>query len=233
MATFVQNCPRCSAKKMTFDVVSDVYVGSQYGWVRYFEICSICRKCKVHTISQISLCDVKNKDNFKKSGELMQLAGDLAIWFKFERFITNADTESKPSPDSLPEQISSAFSEGVRCLAIACPNAAGAMFRLCLDLATQGLLPDLEAQGGPDRHTRRNLAPRLLWLFENGILQQDLDELSKAVKGNGDDGAHEGSLTADDAEDIYDFSYELLSRIYSQPARLAAASKRRLESRKE
>ena len=233
MPTIVQNCPRCSAKNMTFDVVSDIYVGSKYDWQRYFEICSICRKCHSHVVSLISLRDAKNKDVFKENGKLIQQGGDLAQWFNFDRFITIADSEAKPLPDSLPEPIKSAFFEGVRCIAIGCPNAAGAMFRLCLDLATRGLLPELDIQDGPDKHTRRNLAPRLRWLFENEKLHQDLNDLSSAVKGNGDDGAHEGSLTAADAEDIYDFSYELLNRIYSQPARLASAAKRRTDRRGE
>lgn len=233
MPTFVQDCPRCHAKRMTFDIVADVLVSIQYDWKSYFEICGICRRCKRLSVSLISLHSAANRATFASTGKVVAQGGDLASWFEFERYITVADLSSKPAPDALPDDITSAFVEGTRCLAITCPNAAGAMFRLCLDLATKGLLPDEGQPDDPDKHTRRNLAPRLRYLFDKGLLSAELKPLSDAVKGNGDDGAHEGSLTDEEAEDIYDFAFELLDRIYSQPARLAAAAKRRVDRRRE
>lgn len=75
-------------------------------------------------------------------------------------------------------------------------------------------------------YTRRNLAPRLEWLFDNGRLPADLRDLSAAVKDDGNDGAHDGNLSEEDAEDIYDFAYALLERIYTEPARLKARAAR-------
>ena len=229
MPTFVQDCPRCNANRMTFDVIADVRVGKLYNWQQVFEVYAVCRRCGHPSQMRLLLENIRREDEFEASGSLMKQKGDLAEAFRFDRFVTVADAASKPAPPDLPEDISAAFEEGARCLAIGCANAAGAMFRLALDLATKRLLPPVEIEGGPSKHDRRNLAPRLRWLFDQGGLPRDLRDLSKAVKETGDDGAHEGSLDAAEAEDIYDFAYARLDRMYSEPARLAAAAKRREE----
>jgi hypothetical protein len=58
------------------------------------------------------------------------------------------------------------------------------MFRLCLDLATRPLLPQ-EHVPGLKRRTRRDLAPRLEWLFETNRLPTALRELSSCVREDG------------------------------------------------
>lgn len=112
-----------------------------------------------------------------------------------------------------------------------CPNAAGTMFRLCVDLATQALLPGEDAPSQPNSKQCRDIGLRLPWLFEHGLLQEDLHELSRCIKEDGNDGAHRGTLTAHDAEELQDFARMLLERLYTTPARIAQAKKRREERR--
>ncbi len=231
MSTIVADCPRCQANRMTFDVLADVYVGNQYGWAHVFEICATCRSCHKPSILRIVLSEIALKDQFRTAGSVTGFKNDLGQFFRFDRFISIADIAARPAPPDLPDLVDAAFAEGARCLAIGCPNAASAMFRLCLDLATQELLPDPNLDGGPDKQQRRNLAPRLRWLFDQARLPADLRGLSAAVKENGDDGVHEGILEMEDAEDVFDFAHALLNRIYSEPARLAAAEKRRTDRR--
>lgn len=123
----------------------------------------------------------------------------------------------------------SVFKEGSACMSIGCYNAAATMFRLCLDLATKSLMPE-EGEGLNNR-IKRNLGLRLAWLFDNGILPEALRELSSCIKDDGNDGAHEGSLSKDDAADILDFTFILLERLFTEPKRLEIASQRRLERR--
>ena len=66
-------------------------------------------------------------------------------------------------------------------MAVGCFNAAAAMFRLSLDLATKDLLPG-EGVKDFDYSTRRFLARRLKWLFDNKKLPEALRELSSVVK---------------------------------------------------
>ncbi len=86
-------------------------------------------------------------------------------------------------------------------------------------------------RGGLNRATRRNLGLRLPWLFDNGSLPEGLRQLSTCVKEDGNDGAHAGTLTTKDAEDLLDFTTVLLERLYTEPERLRLAVERRLQRR--
>lgn len=230
MATLVNNCPRCGVRQVTFDVKSSVIRYMEYGWAHVLEVFLNCRHCYRPSIALIEQKETSVTSIIKDKG-IETIIADLSPFFDFRGWIDISVTASKPCPEEVPSEIERVFVEGTRCLAVSCYNAAGAMFRLCLDLATKERLPEEDAEGAPSRHERRNLAPRLRWLFANGKLPPELAELSSAVKENGDDGAHEGCLSEHDAEDIYDFAYQLLDRLYSQPARLAAARQRREERR--
>lgn len=230
MPTIVQDCPRCVAQSMTFDILADVHVGIQDEWVHRFEVCAVCRRCYRPTLMRLVLEQYGARELFKESGSITKSkAFDVSVFFRFGGYVNLADVSAKPAPADLPPDITTIFEEASRCLAVNCPNASSAMFRLCLDIATKSLLPD---DAEPlDKHTRRNLAPRLRWLFENAVLPSDLKSLSAAVKDNGDEGVHEGSMSQLDAEDIYDFAFALLDRLYSEPARIEAAAKRRAARR--
>ncbi|WP_413716441.1 DUF4145 domain-containing protein [Sphingobium sp. B11D3D] len=165
----------------------------------------------------------------EQAGSLPKITGDLSNFVNSWGFLDWASVNAPPAPDELPDSVRAAFEEGARCLAVRCPNAASAMFRLCLDLATKELLPKETEGEGPSKQERRNLAPRLRWLFHHGRLPAELEGLSQAVKDNGDDGVHEGALTEEDAQDIHEFAFMLLERIYTLPARLEASKLRRLE----
>lgn len=212
---------------MTFDIISDVFVGSKFSWQHFHEITALCRSCNRPSLMLICLETSALKSSYGKNGAVTKNGSDVSDHFRLERHISIADIAAKASPSHLPPQISDAFEEGTRCLAIGCTNAGASMFRLCLDLATRGLLPNEEDEGGPSKHERRNLAPRLRWLFENQHLPSDMKELSAAVKEHGDEGAHDGWLDENDSEDLYDFAFALLERLYSNPARLAEAKQRR------
>lgn len=120
------------------------------------------------------------------------------------RPISPADLAVEEPPEFLPEHINSAYEEGAKCLAIGCYNAAATMFRLCLDYATKGLLPD-----GSKGLRKNKEKPRLRmdWLFDNHLLPEALRELAECVKDDGNDGAHEGILDKAAAEDLEDFTY--------------------------
>lgn len=72
-----------------------------------------------------------------------------------------------------------------------------------------------------------SLSARIDWLIEVGRPARALDELSECVREEGNDGAHAGTLTKDDAEDLADFTFALLERLYTEPRKLELARKRR------
>ncbi len=141
-------------------------------------------------------------------------------------FVSEKDAAAVAPPEHVPDAIKDAFSEGAKCLAIGCPNAAATMFRLCIDLATKQMLP-LEDLDGLNPGIRRTLGLRLQWLFDTGRLPEAIRDLSSCVKEDGNDGAHQGSLTPTDGEDLLDFTVALLERLYTEPERLRLAKARR------
>lgn len=138
---------------------------------------------------------------------------------------------SRGSAGILPASGRGGLREAATCLAVQCFNAAGTVSRLCVDLATRGVLPPADAEGGPNAKQRRDLGLRLPWLFDHGKLSDGLRGLSHSIKEDGNDGAHAGTLNKEDAEDLLEFAMALLERVYTEPERLKLARERREQRR--
>ena len=143
-------------------------------------------------------------------------------------YVNVTNFKTRPSPEHLPDSIAAAFQEGSKCLAVGCFNAAAAVFRLSLDLATKDLLPGEDVKN-LDYSTRRFLARRLKWLFDNKKLPEVLRALSSVVKDEGDTGAHDGTIDEATAEDLIDFTERLLTQLYTEPANLRRAQERKAQ----
>jgi len=231
MAELVADCPRCGAKKITFDLTQAIIIRTEYGWQNWYETFCVCRQCSRSTIFVISESLNANYKLVHQTG-LLQMPGAVNRYIDIEGFISLKDTAKEEPPEFVPEKVESVFKEGATCMSLGCYNAAGTMFRLCIDLVTRGLLPEGETEGLNHR-TRRDLGLRLPWLFDNNILPDALRDLSACVREDGNDGAHQGTLSKDDANDLLDFTTILLERIYTEPERLRVAEERRQKRREE
>lgn len=223
MAELVTDCPRCGSQKITFDLTQDNYLYSKYEWQRWFEAFCVCRHCGRSTVFVLSQKRPRSLDGLDS---LRKIASAVNALMNIEGHISQKDEAAIDPPEHLPEGIDAAFSEGAKCHAISCYNAAGTMFRLCVDLATRELLP-VDDVDGLNARIRRSLGLRLAWLFDTARLPEALRELSTAVKDDGNDGAHEGTLSPHDADDLLDFTITLLERLYTEPERLRLAKARR------
>jgi len=231
MSELVANCPRCGANKITFDLVSAIKTVYRYNWQYSYETFCICRQCNRSTIFVLSESVHSDYKYVHKTG-LVNIEGAVNKFMNIEGIVSLKDSVTVKPPEHIPEQIGDVFREGATCLAVNCYNAAGTMFRLCIDILTRALLPEEETEG-LNRRTRRNLGLRLPWLFDNGRLPETLRDLSTCVREDGNDGAHAGSLKKEDAEDLLDFTLILLERIYTEPERLRLAQERRQQRRSE
>ncbi len=225
MAELVADCPRCGSTRITFDLLSSIHTITKYNWQYWYEVFAICRQC--HRSTVFVLADDVDAD-YKEVHKIGLIKMDHAVnrYVRNEGFITLKDRAETKPPDYVPEEIEKVFSEGATCLKVSCWNAAGTMFRLCIDLVTRQMLPEQDTEGLNQR-VRRNLGLRLPWLFDNQLLPESLRELSTCVREDGNDGAHAGTLGKEDAEDLLDFTYILLERIYSEPERIRLAAERR------
>jgi hypothetical protein len=214
---------------MTFDVRDQLFL-EQQGWRNWLELFCVCRNCHLSTVFVVGQQHPQAQIIFESDNGLVNYAKSLSDIVVVERFVSLRDNASQKPPDHLPEEIKNAFIEGATCLAVECWNASAAMFRLCVDLATKPLLPEGEADGLNSK-IRRDLGLRLPWLFKAGLLPNGLNDLSSCIREDGNDGAHTGLLTKDDAEDLLDFTSALLHRLFTEPERLRLADQRRKDRR--
>jgi Domain of unknown function (DUF4145) len=230
-AVIVANCPRCRARNMTFDVLQAAPMQAVNEWQHRFEAFCMCRNCRVSTTFAIAQEDYHVESRIVQAP--VSINGSLNDYFKVEGFICLKDVGAMAPPEFVDEPIAGAIREGATCVVTNCPNAAGTMFRLVVDLTTRPLLPPEGADApGLTSKVRRDLGLRLPWLFDNGFLPRELRELSHCIREDGNDGAHAGTLTMEDALDLQDFTAALLERVFTEPARLKLAEKRRAGARR-
>jgi len=229
MAQLVANCPRCDTNKITFDLKAMTYVDrdQRYG-LNHYEVFCVCLHCYKSTVFKIN--DNQQYANNITQDQYLKIPVAINEYIEINGYISLKDANKIKTPECVPNDISVIFQEGAACLSLNCNNAAGTMFRLCIDKVSKSLLPK-EITQGLNHRTRRDLGLRLPWLFDNGKLPENLRELSMCVKEDGNDGAHAGSLSNEDAEDMLDFTIMLLERIYTEPERVRIAQERREKRR--
>lgn len=230
MAELVHDCPRCGSQKITFDAIAQNLRWLEHDWLHIYEVFCICRECHKSTVFVLAQKEYNETAFFKEKGPIAFKSG-LNDHVAVRGYISLKDASGTVPPEYLSKEIAAVFDEGAKCAAIECYNAAGTMFRLCVDLATQPLLPTEEV-AGLNSKTRRDLGLRLPWLFDNNRLPDTLRELASCIKEDGNDGAHKGTLTKEEVDDLLDFTTVLLERMYTEPARLRIAKERREERRK-
>jgi hypothetical protein len=229
VSQLVEDCPRCGARKIAFEVFSSSQI-SRTQWQNRWEVFCVCGHCERATIFQVRTAGAQYEATLEGPQGLRGVKGALNNYVVVEKYIAVSDAAATPAPEHLPENILAAFNEGAKCLAVGCFNAAGTMFRLCVDMTTKDKLPEGDALG-LNYKTRRDLGLRLPWLFDNRILPEDLRDLSHCIKEDGNDGAHQGTLSKADALDLLDFTEALLKRVYTEPERLRLAKERRDQRR--
>ncbi len=233
MAELLADCPRCRGARTTFDVKHAHGLARGPRQHLRFEAYCLCRHCKGGTIfllEQVHAAPSFDSQTLTKG--IHTHTGSISRLVRIERYISIQDEAAESPPQHIPPSISAAFREASTCLTVGCYNAAASMYRLCIDHATWGLLPELGVDG-LTASTRRSLGFRLAWLFDSARLPEALRELSEAIKEDGNDGAHEGNLTKADAEDMRDFTVALLERLFTEPRRLELARERRAARRAE
>lgn len=229
MTEIVSDCPRCKASRVTFSLLSWHLFNKKHRWQHVYEAFGLCRHCSLTTVFILSQKDINTTEYFTDR-EVASLNCSLNKYFNVDGFVSLKDFGQRVPPEHLPPDILSIFQEGAKCMAVECFNAGATMFRLCIDLATTNLIPvnDIETLNA---RTRRSLGRRLQWMFDNGKLPEALRDLSVCVKDGGDDGAHSGNITKEEAVDLVDFTHILLERLYTDSAKLRIANERRINRR--
>ena len=226
MSIISANCPRCGDKNTTFGVKGNNLIKNNNAGRHWYELFAVCRSCREATIFII----------FNSKGITNELVGFLSDareislnrHYEIERFISLRDNIIHRPPNHIPDPIKAVFEEGAACFSIECWNATGAMFRTCLDLASKDKIQGVNEKD-ITKHQRENMAARIEWLFDKKKLPDNLKELADCIRQDGNDGAHDGTLGKDEADDLLDFTIQILEHFYTQPAKAEESRRRRAE----
>lgn len=227
MAEIITNCPRCGAKKTSFDLKGANPIHIEFGWKNTLELYCVCRHCNNGTIFIVS-----QKNSYEEIINITSKKENVNHLIDILKYISVKENSTEKPPLYLPEDINEVFQEGITCKSVECYNASATMFRLCLDKATKDLVPN-EDTNGLNNKIRRSLGLRLKWLINNNYISESLEDLMTCIKDDGNDGAHEGIVTKEVLEDIYEFTYILLERLYTEPKKIQFAKERREERHKK
>ena len=222
-AMIVGTCPRCGHHKVTLDVKSDHPVGGDE-----FETFVRCRQC--YRTSVLLLYNTRS-DSSPNS-----YPGNYITPVFEVRGTVIAIPDATQAPEYTPLEVGSIFNEASRCLAMSCYDASGTMFRKVLDAATRSLLPEQpDGKDHPDYipwKVRKDVALRLIWLFDNGRLPEGLRELASCVREDGNDAAHDlRGIEEAEARDLEDFTVVVLETLYTLPGQIEANKARRTARR--
>ena len=240
------DCPRCGAKSTTFDVnnankcsfhkysnsidVFEDYI-SPYDYASRYELLTVCRNCQHEITFVVSEPFDYEHDAVIPREPPMNMTGSLEGVFDIEGILRLSDNLAIAPPEFMPRDIERTFREGIECLSINCWNAAGTMFRKCLDLTAKDKL-EKKVLEQLEKDRKNTLYHKISELFNNKVLSSDLKKIATYIRLDGNDGAHGLMLTRYDAMILLDSTVLLLGRIYTEPERIRQIDERRAERKK-
>jgi hypothetical protein len=221
MAVFIQNCPHCGARNMTFRVFGAVHPPSAdlaSGKRTSISVGAECQGCWKPVSAHLRFNGHLNGHGQLQHFEqhiFPHLTKDLANVASLDFAMLDSWPKAAPSriPDHLPAPVRSAFAQGeINFSTPDCDEAAATMYRRALDLALKQAYPDLKG----------DLYKKIEALVANNVVPTAIGEWAHEVRIVGNDGAHDlEGTTRDDVRAARDFIDAVLQYIYSLPQAVA------------
>lgn len=208
--TFQYDCPHCQSKRSAFSIIDQYPHRSVKG--RQF-ITSVCGVCDIPIIVQY--VDMNIVRGYSATS-LTSVAVDFpGINFVIE---TSWPTGGSDAPSDLPINVQKFFEQGSQNERAQNWDAAGAMFRKTLDVATKILDPALSA---------KNLFHRIEALVTQGSLTAAIGEWAHEIRIDGNDAVHgDEPETSDDVAAMHEFCRAFLTYSFSLPSLVARRKSR-------
>lgn len=210
MASIVTDCPHCPATRAAFTVEYSKQEPLRGG--PRFNVFARCPACGNGLGASVYSDDYLNPVEYQ--GNLVEGRNDgFLVEYAYP------SRQKLSSPENVPERVDRSFLEGVQSLRDGRFNAAGVMFRRCLDIG----LNSFEEAG------RGNLKQRIDALAAAGKITAELQTLAHRVRIAGNEAAHDDDdFTQDQATQLHEFTSLFLTYVFTLPAKvrqtLAAAA---------
>lgn len=214
-AFFVRDCVRCGTKKVQHIVCGQTRLKDPFEW-EVAGACSECRGASIYSFRAKSTATIPAQlaANIADSGNLAPGAIKIATRpFEISSFI--------------PERVANLFREANECRQMGWHDAAGAMFRKTLDVATKHIYSTDERL--QDKVPAQALRVRVKSMGEMNILDEGIVELADVAALDGNDAAHDiDPYSKDEAEALEDLTFDLLDRLFVRPAKMAAVKAKQI-----
>jgi hypothetical protein len=130
--------------------------------------------------------------------------------------------------NSVPDQIVSAYDEGIRAISVSAPRAAAVMFRAALAEV-------IEDKGSASAKSKRTLDSKLRQMSDEGTLHPSISDWAGEIRILGNAGGHpeDKSVTVEESRELAQLTRQLLELIYEVPARIARARSARTPKAEE
>lgn len=204
--SLAHDCPHCLTKRIGFRFVGQAFEPSSPTRRVVFFLCNKCGEPLAVTC-------------FLLEGvpELDKADGDL-VGFTYSCFYYPKEFQSKV-PKYLPQLINRAFEQADIAIHQGSWEAAVAMDRRALELATKEKAPD---QSG------LKLYKRIEFLAAEGKLTPSLKDWAHSVRAVGNDAVHdEDELSEDEAHQAHELTRFILTYLYTLPEQVRLAQERR------
>lgn len=205
MGFLVRDCIRCGVARVQMIARGFAYYDGNNAEV--FLECASCRRGSIY--------DGQPYD------DPVSMHGAIDTQRVFSQLPVLVHIAAPPLPPTVPQRIAALFSEAATCRRSGHYEAAGAIFRKTIDVATKHLFD--EDPRLAERKPADALRSRIKALGEMKILDEDIVELADVAALDGNDAAHDvDPYTAEEAEALEDLTSDLLDRLFVRPAKLAA-----------
>lgn len=156
-----------------------------------------------------------------------QLSGNLEVSGQVSETAIRIATTAVELSDHIPARIAGLFREANECRQMTWYEAAGAMYRKTLDVATKHIYThDARLV---EKQPAQALRVRIKSLGEMKILDEDIVELADVAALDGNDATHDvDPYSKEEAEALEDLTLDLLERLFVRPAKVAAVKAKQI-----
>jgi hypothetical protein len=213
MPYLVRDCVRCGVKKTQMMLKGSINLdGNKH---ELFVECSSCGSGSIYT-GKVSY-DFYTKGNI-----------NLDYEGQYIDHVPNIVNPILPEKNSdIPERVSDLFMQAAACRRYGLNEAAGAMFRKTLDVATKWIYKTDSRLA--DKNPANALANRIKALGQIGVLDQEVVDISDVAIVDGNDAAHdEDPYTSAEAEALEELTADILDRVFIRPAKISRMRDRQI-----
>ena len=220
MAFFVRDCVRCGTRNVVHYLHGETPVRKDY--YNQHELVGACADCKRYSVYEWSAPSAGQAQAKAHDGNVEDWGSDRLS----DSPVRIATTSVELSPH-IPERIAGLFREANECRQMTWYEAAGAMYRKALDVATKHIYThDVRLA---EKEPAQALRVRIKSLGEMKILDEDIVELADVAALDGNDATHDvDPYTKDEAEALEELTLDLLDRLFVRPAKIAAVKAKQI-----